>query len=84
MWDQWIYATNEDRPGDGDFHCFVPIEFDEEGHVSFVTGMNLGTTLEEIKGRATRVYEIDDLYDPQVPARVVWDASNVYSTKGEK
>lgn len=56
---------------------FTPIEFNEDGSLKcIVTGICLLFPLDEMKKRAKKIWEVDDIYEP-TKAELIWEATDV-------
>ena len=57
---------------------YTPIEFNEDGSLkSVIVGICIMTSLDEMKKRAKKIWEVDDLYEPT-------KATLVYEKAGTK
>lgn len=70
MWDCWLMT---ERDGCQEFTPYVP---NEDGSFEVVVGMCLVTTLEEMKGRARRIVQVDDIWECNNP-RLIHDGETV-------
>lgn len=56
-WQDWIMCGDE----------FSPIELHEDGTANVVVGLCLLTSLDEMKKRARRIFEVDDIFTAANP-----------------
>lgn len=67
-WEYWF------KEGD----TFTPVEFNDDGTLKCVVlGMCLITSMDEMKKRAKKIWEVNDVFEP-TKAELIWDSNNAH------